>query len=97
MALSFLGVAAAQDQADVAQLLNGVQAIAPGNTNGALIVFGKHAFPVAIALSGAGATEPLIAAGRVGQGREVVLGNTTMLEHDLRVADTVHFTAQRAL
>ncbi len=92
MALSFLGIACAQTSADVAYLLNGVQEIARGGSNGALIVFGEQAFPVVNAPSQAGSTEPLIAASRLGNGRLVVFGNTVILEHDLQVADTARFT-----
>src|ERR1017187_3415244 len=93
--LPFLGLgnAAAQYHADVAYLLNGVREIAPGNNNGSLVVFGEQAFPVVNAPSELGATEPLIAAARMGEGRVVVFGNTAILEHDVfQVADTARFT-----
>ena len=45
-ALSSLGIAATQNQADIAYLQSGVREIAPGTFNGSLIVFGEQAFPV---------------------------------------------------
>jgi hypothetical protein len=93
-ALSFPGIAAAQNQADVAYLQNGVREIAPGAFNGSLVVFGDEAFPVVNAKSRSGAFEPLIAAARLGKGRLVVLGNTAALEQDvLNVADTARMLA----
>jgi hypothetical protein len=44
-ALSWFGIAAAQNQADIAYLQSGVREIAPDYYNGSLIVFGEQAFP----------------------------------------------------
>jgi hypothetical protein len=93
-ALSWFGVAAAQNQADIAYLQSGVREIAAGDYNGSLIVFGEQSFPVVNVASGWGATEPLIAAARLGKGRMVVMGNTAGLEQDvLQVADTARMIA----
>jgi hypothetical protein len=94
VALSPFGIAAAQNQADIAYLQGGVREIAPGNYNGSLIVFGEQAFPVVNGSSSEGGTEPLIAAARLGKGRMVVMGNTASLEQDvLQIADTARMTA----
>jgi hypothetical protein len=45
-ALSSCGIGAAQNQADIAYLQNGVREIAPDYESGSLIVFGDQAFPV---------------------------------------------------
>jgi len=92
LTFAVLRIAGAQDQADVASLLNGVREIAPGNYNGSLCVFGKQAFPVVTAPSETGAAEPLVAAARFGKGRLVISGNTAYLEQNvLQVADTARF------
>jgi len=93
-ALSALGIAAADNQTDVAFLQNNVRTIASGNYNGSLIVFGERAFPVVNARSDGGATEPFLAGARLDKGRMVVMGNTAMLEQDvLQVADTARMAA----
>jgi len=93
-ALSAFGIAAADNQADVAFLQNNVRAIASANYNGSLIVFGERAFPVVNARSEWGATEPFLAAARLDKGRIVVMANTAILEQDvLQVADTARIAA----
>jgi hypothetical protein len=87
--LASLGIAAAQDPADIAYLQNGVREIAPTYQSGSLVVFGEQAFPVVNGRSRIGVMEPMIAAARMGKGRMVVMGNTDAMEHDgLTVGDT---------
>jgi hypothetical protein len=89
VALSSLGIGAAQNQSDIAYLQNGVRETAPTSNSGSLIVFGEQAFPVLSSRSGWVGTEPAIAAARFGEGRMVVLASATVLEPDvLKVADT---------
>ncbi len=92
--LSSLGIAAAQNEADIAYLQNGVLEIAPTYESSSLVVFGEQAFPVVSGRSRWGVMEPVIAAGRMGNGRMVVMGNTDAMEHDgLQVGDTARMLA----
>ncbi len=87
--LSSLGIAAAQNEADVAFLQDGVREIAPTYEGSALVVFGEQAFPVVNGRSRWGVMEPMIAGARMGKGRVVVMGYTDAMEHDgLNVGDT---------
>ena len=79
----------AQQQSDVAYLLDGVKQIAAGGYNGSLCVFGKQAFPVVNARTRDGTPEPVMGAGRLGKGRVVVFGHTGYLEQELfHIGDT---------
>jgi hypothetical protein len=93
-ALSSLGVAAPQNQTDIAYVQNGVREIATDSDSGALMVFGEQAFPVVTGRARSGGAEPLIAAARLGKGRMVVIGNTDCLEQDvLQAGDTARMLA----
>ena len=87
--LSLLGMAAVQNEADIAYLQDGVREIAPTYQSSSLVVFGEQAFPVVNGRSRSGVMEPMIAAARMGKGRMVVMGYTDAMEHDgLEVGDT---------
>jgi hypothetical protein len=87
-ALSCYGIAA-QTQADIAYLQNGVHEIAAGPNNESLVVFGDQAFPVVAGRTDTGAQLPLIAAARFGKGRIAVMGAAMGLAYDdLKIADT---------
>ena len=87
--LSSLGVATAQNPADIAYLQNGVRGIAPTYQGSSLVVFGEQAFPVVNGRSRWGVLEPMVAGARMGKGRIVVTGFTDAMEHDgLQIGDT---------
>jgi hypothetical protein len=89
--------ARAQGPADIAYLLNDVKEVAPGRFGGALVVFGDRAVPVLNGRSESGGEEPIMAAGRTGDGRIVVFGHTAYLEQELfEVADTAKLMVNAA-
>jgi hypothetical protein len=56
--LSSLGLAAPQNEADIAYLQNGVREIAPTYESSSLVVFGEQAFPVVTGRPKWGVIEP---------------------------------------
>ncbi len=82
----------ATEQADDPRtsLLKGVAEIAAPGAPGPLVVFGEHAFVVAVGKSeGKDIQLPVVAAGDLGKGRVVAFGHTGYLDKDvLKVADT---------
>lgn len=64
----------AGDPEDVKFLLEGVRQIAAPGVPGPLCVYGPEAFAVAVGGAGRGVAQPVVAAGRLKQGRIVALG-----------------------
>lgn len=72
--------AGAQDDAPSAVITVGVSAFAAPGVPGPLVVFGPHAYVIAVAPLDRGITAPIIAAAELGKGRVVVFGHTSYLD-----------------
>lgn len=80
---------ACADNADLAFLLEGVAQIGAPGVPGPLCVFGDDAFPVVTGSANGAIHEPVVAAGRRGQGRVVAFGHPGYFDRDtLAMGDT---------
>lgn len=80
--------AAEPADADLTELLRGVTEIGAPGSPGSVIAAGERAFPVVVGGSGKNLREPVVAAGRMGQGRVVIFGHTGYLDPATQPAGT---------